>query len=234
MAKKPTTVKVPKAPKAPKAKKAAAPPALKASPPSNVPAPDPKARELALSHRDKFLRLHKALASAQSNMRLFGKEVKEDGFSMRQVKLMVELSTPEGEAAWRSLIASDLIAAQWQGAGIGQQLVLFLEPDRTPSTDIAYDEGQQASMTGGSPKPTYHPSVPQFQRWLDGYHDHQATLADGFQMLEPNGGGFIPISAEELAAQQAEAKAAAAGPSRTKEMAAKRASAALDEIKGNA
>ncbi len=230
--------KEPKAPKQPKAKKAvvkAAPKPVETA--SNAPQMDPKMRELALSHRDKFLRLHKALASAQANMRVFGKEVKEDGLSMRQIKLMVELSTPEGEAAWRMMVASDLMAAQWQGAGIGQQLVLFLEPDRTPAADIAYDEGQQDSMTGKSPNPSYHPSTPQYSSYLKGYQDHQASLAEGFKKLEPNG-GFIPMTAEELEKQQAEAVAAGADvPSsapRTREMAARRSAAALDETKGNA
>lgn len=234
--------KEPKAPKAPKATKkkaveAASTPVAKINTVSNAPQMDPKMRELALSHRDKFLRLQKALASAQVNMRAFGKEVKEDGLSMRQIKLMVELATPEGEAAWRALIASDLMAAQWQGAGIGQQLVLFLEPDRTPAVDIAFDEGTQASMTGGSPKPPYHPSTPQYTSWIKGFQEHQATLAEGFKKLEP-ADGFIPMTAEELEKQQAEAVAAGAdvagnGP-RTREMAARRASAALDETKGNA
>jgi hypothetical protein len=154
--------------------------------------------------------------------------VKEDGFSMRQIKLMVELSTPEGEQAWRMTIANDLIAAQYQGAGIGQQLVLFLEPDRTPSVDVAFDEGQRDSMEGKPPKPRYDPSVPQYQRYLDGFHDHNGKMAmDG---IKPT--GFIPMTSEELSNQQAEAEKAS-GP-RTTEMASRRAAAVTDKPAGNA
>ncbi len=199
---------------------------------AKTPTPDPQLRELAISHRNKYLRLHNALANAQSNMRAFGKEVKEDGLSMRQIKLMVELSTPEGEAAWRMTIAADLMAAQYQGAGIGQQLVLFMEPDRTPATEIAYDEGQKASMSGESPKPPYHPSTPQYTQWITGYQDHQSQrLKEG---IKPLATGFVPMSAEEMATQQAEAEKAGAIVPRTREMAAKRAAVVTDKPAGNA
>lgn len=153
-------------------KEAAPPAAAKGSvPQDNVPKADPELRELARHHRDKYVKLKEALSKAQRNMQAFGKEVKGDGFTMRQIKLMVELSTPDGEAAWRMTIANDLIAAQYQGAAIGQQLALFLEPDRTPSEDIAYDQGVQDSIDGKAAKSPYAPSVPQTQSYLRGYHD---------------------------------------------------------------
>ena len=137
----------------------------------NEPKADPAMRELARHHADKYRKLKEAQNKANRAMQALGKEVKGDGLSMRQIKLMVELSTPEGEAAWRMTIANDLIAAQYQGAAIGQQLALFLEPDRTPSVDIAYDEGVQDSMDGKTAKSPYDPSLPQTQSYLKGYHD---------------------------------------------------------------
>ncbi len=147
---------------------------------------DPEKRELARHHRDRYLTLKKAVDAANNKMRSFEKEVKSDGLTMRTIKLMVELSTPEGETAWRMSIANDLIAAQYQGAAIGQQLALFLEPDRTPAVDIAYDEGVQDCMDGKAPKPEYDPSVPQHQSYLKGYGDEQdRRMAKGFKKLEP-------------------------------------------------
>ena len=182
--------KEPKAPKPKKEKpvKAAAAPATKAAAPANEPKADPELRELARHHRDKYVKLKDRLGKVQADLRVFGKEVKADGLSMRQIKLMVELSTPEGEAAWRMTIANDLIAAQYQGAAIGQQLTLFLEPDRTPAVDRAYDEGVQDSIDGKAAKPDYHPSVPQHQEYLRGYADEtDRRVKAGIKKLEDDG-----------------------------------------------
>ncbi len=166
----------------------------------NQPKADPEMRELARNHRDRYVRLKEALSKAQRNMQAFGKEVKGDGFTMRQIKLMHELSTPEGEAAWRMTIANDLIAAQYQGAAIGSQLSLFLEPDRTPAVDIAFDEGVQDCMDGKPAKPGYDPSVPQYQRYLEGFvQEQERRLVTGIKKLEPE-----PDRAETLAAARAE------------------------------
>lgn len=161
------------------------PGAAKAAPPTNEPKADPQMRELARHHRDKYVKLKERLGKAQADMRLLGKEVKGDGLSMRQIKLMVELSTPEGEAAWRMTVANDLIAAQYQGAAIGQQLALFLEPDRTPAVDIAYDLGVQDSIDGKAAKPPFDPSVPQHEKYMAGYHaETERRLKAGIQKLE--------------------------------------------------
>lgn len=148
--------------------------------------PDPDKRRLALKHRDTYATLKARLGKVQKDFRLLGKEVKSDGFSMRQIKLMHELSTPEGEEAFRMSTANDLIAAQYAGATIGQQLALFLEPDRTPAVDMAYDEGVQDCMEGKSPKPSYAPSVPQHASYMKGYHDEtERRLQKGIKKLEP-------------------------------------------------
>lgn len=152
----------------------------------NEPKADPAMRELARNHATRYRKLKEAQNKANRAMQSFGKEVKGDGLSMRQIKLMVELSTPEGEAAWRMTIANDLIAAQYQGAAIGQQLALFLEPDRTPSVDIAYDEGVQDSMDGKTAKSPYDPSLPQTQSYLKGYHDEtERRIKAGIKPTEP-------------------------------------------------
>jgi hypothetical protein len=72
---------------------------------------------------------------------------------------------------------------------MGAQLDMFSEPDRTPATDRAYDEGKQASMENRQGKPPYDPSLPQHQKWLEGYADHQATLAKGFKPLSQKAAG---------------------------------------------
>lgn len=180
--------------------KAAAPEAKGSVINDNVPKADPEMRELARHHRDTYVKRKAALSKAQRDMQAFGKEVKGDGFSMRQIKLMVELSTPEGEAAWRMTIANDLIAAQYQGAAIGQQLSLFLEPDRTPAVDMAYDLGVQDSIDGKAAKSPFDPSVPQTQSYLKGFHDEtERRTLKGIKKLEPE-----PDRGETLAAARAD------------------------------
>jgi hypothetical protein len=222
MVKKPAK-KTPKKPTPKKGSKtkasAAATPAsaepLAASSGSNEPKADPKMREIARHHRDKYVKLYDAQKKANRAMQAFGKEVKADGLSMRTIKLMVELSTPEGEAAWRMTIANDLIAAQYQGATIGQQLALFLEPDRTPAVDIAYDEGVRDSMDGKTAKPDFHPSTPQHASYMRGYHDETERRVKAK-------GGIGKLETGEPA------------PTRTDEMAGKRAAAITDAPAGTA
>ncbi len=123
---------------------------------------------------------------------------------------MIELSTPDGEAAFRMSVADDLRAAQFQGSAIGAQLALFLEPDRTPAVDTAYDRGVQDCIEGKTARSPYDPSVPQTQSYLKGYTDEQERrLKAGITKLEP-AKGYIPMTAEELTNQQAEAKKAMA------------------------
>ncbi len=172
----------------------------------NEPQIDQQMRTLAILHRDKYAKLKAVKTKADRDMREHEKLIKEDGLSVRQIKIMIELSTPEGEAAFRMSVANDLIAAQFQGAAIGAQLALFLEPDRTPAVDIGYDTGTRDCMEGKTCRPPYDPSVPQYAAYMRGFQDEQERLIkSGIRKLEKPS-GFIPISADELADQQAEAK----------------------------
>lgn len=187
----------PKAPPKPRGGKKAAPQASGSVGGDNVVKMDPKMRELARHHRDTYRKLKERAGKLSKDMRLFGEEVKGDGLTMRQIKLMLELETPEGEAAFRANIANDLVAAQWQGASVGSQLSLFLEPDRTPSADIAFDEGIQDSIDGKTANPKYAPSVPQHAAYMRGYHEEtERRIKDGIGSdVKPN-----PTRAETLAA----------------------------------
>lgn len=184
---KPKTEKKPKEKKEPKAKiKAAAPEAKGSTPGDNLHKPDPKLRELARHHRDKFITVKAAVKAAAKRMRDLTAQIKADGLTVRQIRLMVDLMTPEGEAAWKATIAGDLMAAQYQGAAIGQQLSLFLEPDRTPAVDIAYDQGTQDCIDGKAARSPYDPSVPQTASYLKGFADEQERrLKNGIKKLEP-------------------------------------------------
>jgi hypothetical protein len=160
---------------------------------------DPDKRALFLRDKSDYAKAMEKLGKAQSAVRLLGKTIKSDGFTLRQIKLAIQLDSPEGEAEFKSLIANDLLAAQYAGAPIGSQLQLFLEPDRTPATDTAYSEGQKASMENRAADPLYDPSTEQHRSFMAGFHDHQAKLAKGINpMDEPK-----PSRAETLATARA-------------------------------
>lgn len=169
---------------------------------------DPDKRALFLKDKEDYAKAKERLNKAQQAVRALGKVIKADGFTMRQIKLAIQLETPEGEAEFKSLIANDLLAAQYAGAPIGSQFSLFTEPDRTPAVDMAYDEGVTDSMQGKAAKPGYAPDTEQARRYMDGYSaETERRVKDGIGSdVKPN-----PSRAEVLAAarekndQQAEA-----------------------------
>ncbi len=174
-------MKKPRLPKEPKEPKEA-----KATAGSN--SADPEQRALFLADKDRYAKALERQKKAQADVRAIAKTIKADGFSLAQIKLAIQLETPEGEADFRSLIANQLLAAQYAGAAIGSQLQLFLEDqDRTPAIDRAYAEGQAASMQGLTANPPYDPSTPQHSQWLMGYHDDtERRVSSGIKPLEMN------------------------------------------------
>ena len=165
--KKPRLPKAEKEPKTPKAAKSAAG--------SNT--LDPEKRALFLKNKDDYAKATERQKKAVAAVRNIAKTIKADGFTLRQVKLAIQLETPEGEAEFRSLVANDLLAAQYAGAQIGAQLQLFLEDkDRTPAVDQAFDEGLRDAMANKAAKPDYDPSTPMYSRYLDGFHSYSADI----------------------------------------------------------
>ena len=147
---------------------------------------DPDTRALFLKDKEDYAKASDKLKKAQGDIRQLGKTIKADGFTLRQIKLAIQLDSPEGEADFRSLVANDLLAAQYSGAAIGSQLQLFLEDiDRTPAVDRAYFEGQEVSMKGGTANPPYDPSTPQHQEWLRGFNDDtERRIGAGIKPLD--------------------------------------------------
>ena len=160
------------------AKEAKAPKEAKITAGSNT--LDPEKRALFLADKDKYAKAIERQKKTTADVRNAAKTIKADGFTLRQVKLAIQLESPEGEAEFRSLIANDLLAAQYAGAQIGSQLQLFLEDkDRTPAVEAAYDEGVRDCIAGKKAKPDYSPESPQAQQYLTGYHDETARMVKG-------------------------------------------------------
>lgn len=130
-------------------------------------------RALFLQTLPKIAELKSKLATANSNLRLAYKTAKKDGFAKEDFEVAFQIQSPEGEKARKAAIARNLTIAKWLGCDLGSQLDLFVQDERVPAVDRAYDEGKTASMQGESAKPSYDPSTPQHASYMQGFHDDQ-------------------------------------------------------------
>jgi hypothetical protein len=133
-------------------------------------------RELFLKDKGAYEKVLATKKKADAAMRNVGKTIKSDGFTLAQIKVAIALDEPEGEADVRAELTQTMQAARWVGSDIGAQLDLFVQPNRTPAADRAFDEGKQASMENKPRKPPYDPSTAQFRSWMKGFNEHQGTL----------------------------------------------------------
>jgi hypothetical protein len=113
--------------------------------------------------------------------------LKADGYKVIQMQVADDLAgSPKQEAKVHAAVRDRLQVARWVGHPMGAQLDLFAQPDRTPATDKAYDEGKQAFMEDKRATPPYAPGVPQYTQWLSGYHDAQdARVRGGLKPIHP-------------------------------------------------
>ena len=142
---------------------------------------DDELRALAISHKGLFERALAAKKAKDSDFLNVSKRIKAElGKSgVAIIKAMIELDSEEGQAVVIERIRAQAKAARWAGLPVGTQIELSLsEPDRTPAVDRARDEGVQASMGSKPAKPPYSPETPQYKSWMEGFHEHQATLAE--------------------------------------------------------
>ena len=103
--------------------------------------------------------------------------------AVRDIRTWALLKDEKGEEKLKEKIEAQMRIARWLGLAMGTQAELFAE-DRTPSVDRAYADGKRACMENEPRKPPHDPSVPQYQRWIDGYDAGQEILARGFKPLK--------------------------------------------------
>lgn len=193
-------------PRKPKADKPAAPPKEKKRGHNLA---DPQTQALFLQNLEKQKTLLGRMAKIQGEIRAHGKVIKADGFTMRQIKFAIQLQTPEGEATAKSLIANDLLAAQYIGADMGEQLSLFLDEPRVPIEDRAAKEGQADALAGKSAKPSYDPSTAAYRAYMEAWHAAQKDMLEkGIKPLDEaaNGKTLIKKSDKDAAAAKRDAK----------------------------
>jgi hypothetical protein len=161
-------------------------PGAKAEKPDRTPAigdnqlNDDELRTLAFQHRDRYSSALAKKKAADANFKAICKMAKAemgDG-AVDIIKDLIALEDPEGEANLRARLKRQADAMRWAGLPLGTQIEFALgEVDRTPAVDRAFDEGKKQSAENQPAKPPYDPSTPQYRAYLDGYAEHQASLA---------------------------------------------------------
>lgn len=180
-----------------KEKKAAAKPA-KTAPRFNSPINE-EDRALFLNHLPKIGELKAKLNTANANLRNAYKTAKADGFLKGDFDTAFQIQGADGEKAKKAAIARDLTIAKWLGCDLGSQLDLFVEDERVPASDRAFEEGKAASMQNLPAKPSYDPGTAQYRQYMAGFHEHQATLAKGIKPTNPAVKADVKATAEAKA-----------------------------------
>jgi len=217
MAKKPAAEKKPREPKAAKPKttkdKAAKPAGKKFNSPVNE-----TDKALFLQTLPKIAKARDDIAKATNHLRTLYKVAKKDGFLKSDFDTAFAIQGAEGEKNKKAAIARDLTIAKWLGCDLGSQLDLFVQDERVPAADRAWEEGQAASMKGETAKPNYAPSTEQYRKYMEGYHhDQENRIKKGIKPTpegETTSPGLITKAQKDAAAKAEAEKKASAGAGR--------------------
>ncbi|MFG1245750.1 hypothetical protein [Xanthobacter flavus] len=131
---------------------------------------DEQQQALFEQHKTKyehFLALKKKADADFKNACKLAKSELGDG-AVDDIKLSIQLETPEGEAEFKEEMDRKARVARWKGLPIGMQASLFVE-DRTPGDERAFGEGKRAGMAGKERRAPYDAATSQFRKWLEGY-----------------------------------------------------------------
>lgn len=97
--------------------------------------------------------------------------------AVASIKDAILLDSEDGEKKIRADIERQLRVARWMNVPFGQQAELFTDfTDRTPAVDRARAEGKKAGMEGQTMKPPYANTLPQFDQWVEGWHEGQKAI----------------------------------------------------------
>lgn len=129
---------------------------------------------LGYHHKGKFEAALAAKKAADAAFKTTCKRAVADGVSVDDIKLLIRLDTPEGEAALRDELRRTLRVAGWSNSEIGTQFTFDDIPDRSPLVDRALAEGKKAGMEGQTPNPPYEGEAG--QAWLEAWHQGQEAI----------------------------------------------------------
>lgn len=142
---------------------------------------DDQARALHLSnHVPSYEKALAAKKKADADFKNVCKTIKSEGGSVDDIKLTIQLRTPEGEKSFKEMIERQRRIAEWCNLPIGQQGWL-LDEDRRPITEKALQEGKNAGCEGKDCSPPHAAGTDAYEAWVKGWHEAQAILAGGFK-----------------------------------------------------
>lgn len=160
---------------------------------NKAPLTDDEKHALHLRHCREYEVALSAKKKVDADFKNVGKRIKAEDDSVTKVKKTILARSPEGEAALKAEMEETANVLRWSGVSVGETLDMF-PVDRTPGVDRAKHEGKRAGLAGEPRKPPHDPSVPQYNSWLDGYHEGQTILASAFAKMptpEPEGDKLI-------------------------------------------
>lgn len=172
---------------------------------------DDEKRALLLQHKSAYCIALADKKAADAEFKNICKKAKAEcgKDAVAEIKDALALEEPGGKMALEAEIARKHRVARWMGLPVGAEPMMFEMVDRRPAVDIAYDQGKAGGMTGVTAQPPYDTSVPQYQRWLEGWHDGQEIIASAFKKLEPMevpaSDNAVPLPAEQPATEPAAA-----------------------------
>lgn len=160
---------------------------------------DDDKQRIAIGHKKAYQTALAAKKEADAKLKNVAKLAKAeitwtDGVAL--LKDMILLETDSGEAELRARAERARMAAIYMAAPLGSQFDFF--DDRMPAVDRAYAEGKRDALAGEALRNTYDPSVPQFGRYAEGWHDGQRALIDAQKARDER--DFNVTGAEEAAA----------------------------------
>lgn len=212
MAKKPKPARAAKPAKAPKGAKPAKPakPAKAPKAPKQAAATnrllDPKMKALFNQCLDQWQRLEAKVKGATDLRKKFEREnIKAHGFTIKQIKLANQISTPEGEAVVAARMTEEVLVHAYMGKAIGEQLEIMLEPPPHDPLKTARDQGYEDAKHNRKAHPVFAPETDGYKAYMDAYHEEQARQVRG---------GISKLEKAKEKTKAAEAKAAAAKANR--------------------
>lgn len=149
---------------------------------------DDEKRALFFQHKRHYQDALDAKKKADADLKNVCKRAKaECGKSaVDEIKDAIEFEGDDGRAKFEAEIERKRRVARWMGLAVGEAPTFFdAANDRMPAVDRAYDGGKQAGMAGDKCAPPHDPSVPQYNQWMEGWHDGQAILASAFGKVKP-------------------------------------------------
>lgn len=154
-------------------------------------------RALLFQHVSAYQAALAAKKTADANIKNVCKIAKADlgKGAVADIKDIILLREPGGEQELREEIERKLRVARYVNAPAGYQFS-FAE-DMRPAVDQAFEAGKIQGLDGGDMAPPYDPTLPQYQRWLEGWHAGQEVLSSDFRK-KISGDAPPPPDSDEL------------------------------------